>query len=293
MNNIFETLSHIGVASIENRELFSESTRDMKALNVYRDRKSGVIYIDEHFGGEDIYTDAEYRRSDGPSKTEARSYEATLDAERRISDYRAYAAGRRILDFGCGDGAFLRALQHTTTYCCGVELQQDYLDGLNQAGIPCFKSLNDIPSGSIDTVVCFHVLEHLPQPLPVLADLMRVLRPGGTAVFEVPHAKDFLMTHLKSEAFKAFTLWSQHLVLHTRESLLRLLHVGGLEQILIEGVQRYPLSNHLTWLSSNQPGGHKLPLAAIDTPVLTEAYEAALNRIDATDTLVAIAHKPG
>lgn len=291
MNNIFETLSQIGVASIENREIFSDSTRDMNNLKVYRDRKSGVIYIDEHFGGEEIYTDAEYRRSEGPSKTETRSYEATLDAERRIRDYRAYVAGRRALDFGCGDGAFLKALAHTTTYCCGVELQQDYLDALNEVGIPCVTSLDDVPDESLDTVVCFHVLEHLPQPLPVLEDMKRVLKPGGTAVFEVPHANDFLLTHLQSEAFKAFTLWSQHLVLHTRESLLRLLQFSGLGQIVIEGVQRYPLSNHLTWLSSNRPGGHKLPMAAIDTPALTEAYEAALNRIDATDTLVAIARK--
>lgn len=292
MNNIFETLSQIGVASVENRELFSEGTRDLKDLNVYRDRISGVIYIDEHFGGEEIYKDAQYRKSDGPSKTETRSYELTLDAERRIADYRAYVAGKRILDFGCGDGGFLKAFQGTATYCCGVELQQDYLEALNEEGIPCFSSLDAVPQESIDTVVCFHVLEHLPQPLPVLQEMMRVLRPGGTAVFEVPHANDFLLAYLKNQAFKSFTLWSQHLVLHTRESLMRLLQVGGLDQVVIEGVQRYPLSNHLTWLSEDRPGGHKSSLAAIDTPMLVEAYEAALNRIDANDTLVAIAKKP-
>jgi len=54
-------------------------------------------------------------------------------------------------------------------------------------------------------------------------------------------------------------------------------------------VQRYPLSNHINWLSNGKPGGHKSSLSLIDTPALTSAYSDSLARIDATDTLVAIA----
>ena len=97
---------------------------------------------------------------------------------------------------------------------------------------------------------------------------------------------------LNNEEFKQFTLWSQHLVLHTRESLSRFLKFSGFENINIRGVQRYPLSNHMNWLAYGKPGGHKAPLSLIDSNSLNYEYGNALARIDATDTLVAVAIAP-
>ncbi len=59
-----------------------------------------------------------------------------------------------------------------------------------------------------------------------------------------------------------------------------------------EGVQRYPLSNHLNWLDNGKPGGHKSPISILDSDALSEMYQNSLARIDATDTLVAIAKVP-
>ena len=59
--------------------------------------------------------------------------------------------------------------------------------------------------------------------------------------------------------------------------------------IQIYGVQRYGLANHFRWLIDGLPGGHKSPLVTLETPTLENAYEAALARMDATDTLIAIA----
>lgn len=42
------------------------------------------------------------------------------------------------------------------------------------------------PVDSVDYFICFHVLEHLPQDAPAIAEIHRVLRPGGTAVLQVP-----------------------------------------------------------------------------------------------------------
>ncbi|MCK7614285.1 class I SAM-dependent methyltransferase [Roseibium sediminicola] len=291
MTSIFETLSGIGVAAEDSREVYATATRDRDDVTVYRDSRSGVIYIDGFYGGDAVYEDGNYRDIN-LAKTGSRDFEITRDAERRAAAYMPFVCGRDIVDFGCGDGAFLRTVRERTASFCGVELQRDYVKALNGEGIVCHTSLDALDDSSLDTAVSFHVLEHLPEPLPILRDMLRVLKPGGTAVLEVPHANDFLLSKLDCTAFRKFTLWSQHLVLHTRDSLSRLLSAAGFEGIVIEGVQRYPLSNHLAWLSSKKPGGHKSALAAIDTAVLTEAYEAALNRIDATDTLVAIARKP-
>ena len=171
----------------------------------------------------------------------------------------------------------------------GVELQQNYVDALNADDIRCENNLDAIQSDSIDVCVSFHVIEHLPDPLEILKLLKEKIVSGGMLIIEVPHANDFLLSTLNNDEFKQFTLWSQHLVLHTRESLCRMLTHAGFEDIQVEGVQRYPLSNHLNWLVNGRAGGHKSPLSLIDSTTLTNAYSDALARMDATDTLMAIA----
>ena len=174
----------------------------------------------------------------------------------------------------------------------GIELQKNYATALNDQGITCFRELSAVSDNDYDVVVLFHVLEHLPNPLGTLKQLKNNIRSGGNIVIEVPHANDFLLSVLGCEAFKKFTLWSQHLILHTRESLRKMLAYVGFDNIQIEGVQRYSLSNHLTWLSKSKAGGHKSPLSMIDTPELCNAYGNSLAKIDGTDTLVAVATKP-
>ena len=105
----------------------------------------------------------------------------------------------------------------------------------------------------------------------------------------MPHARDFLISNLRLQEFIDFTLWSQHLVLHTRDSLRLLLADAGFNNIVIQGVQRYGVSNHLHWLSTKKPGGHRSLISALETPELQLAYQNALSKIDATDTLTVIA----
>ena len=137
----------------------------------------------------------------------------------------------------------------------------------------------------------FHVLEHLEDPISNLLSIHENLENGGKLIVEVPHANDFLIKNMNLQKFIDFTLWSQHLILHTQDSLKKFLLKAGFKNITTFGVQRYPLSNHLYWLSNGLPGGHKTELNLLDTEELNESYENSLKKIDATDTLVAIAEK--
>jgi len=134
-------------------------------------------------------------------------------------------------------------------------------------------------------------LEHLPDPINTLKRVYGRLKQGGEGkvIIEVPHARDFLLDGLKVESFINFTLWSQHLILHTRESLALMLNDAGFKDIRIEGVQRYSLANHFHWLRNGKPGGHREALSVFETDSLRSTYAEALSRIDANDTLVAIA----
>lgn len=238
-SSIFETLSQLDLTSIETRELFSKRTRDRDNLKVWKDKVSGVIYIDNFYTGDKTYVDGAYRdkqRETEIAKAGRPNYERRVDAQRRLNASMKFVSGKRLLDFGCGGGDFLRLVKEDCVDICGVELEQLNIDALNAEGIRCENSLDAIKNDSIDICVSFHVIEHLPHPLETLKLLKEKVVGGGMLLIEVPHANDFLLSSLQNEQFKQFTLWSQHLVLHTRESLFRMLSYVGFEDIRIEGV---------------------------------------------------------
>lgn len=288
---IRETLNRIGAISNDRVQLFSSKTRDNPNLNVYRDPLSKVIFIEDYYVGDDEYVTGEYRKIPKPlTKTTGRDYEDITDSERRFNSYRQFLTAKDICDFGCGAGSFLKRSKLVANNVYGVELQQSFLDELNLMGIKSHSSLAEIDK-KLDVITLFHCLEHLPDPTSILKEVHDKLKPGGdgTLIIEVPHAQDFLIDLLELKEFINFTLWSQHLILHTRESLRLLLADAGFKNIIIEGVQRYSLANHITWLAKKTPGGHKSLLSIMETPELISSYKSALMKIDSTDTLVAIA----
>ncbi|MBV16641.1 MAG: methyltransferase [Thalassospira sp.] len=291
--SIFETLQSLHLTSKDSRVVFNDRTRDVEGLRVWKDKVSGVIYIDEFYTGNETYIKGSYREDKSIQlNTGKPDFERANDSERRFKSNFKYVAGKKVVDFGCGSGDFLRLAKPYCESVLGIELQRDYIDGLNSDGIRCLNDIDKIEDSSVDVVVSFHVIEHLPSPLETLNELKSKVVSGGMILIEVPHANDFLLSVLGCDQFKQFTLWSQHLVLHTRASLRRTLEYVGLENVQIEGVQRYPLSNHLHWLSNGKAGGHKSALSMLESASLFEAYQHSLARIDATDTLVAIAKVP-
>ncbi|MEB3332988.1 MAG: class I SAM-dependent methyltransferase [Synechococcaceae cyanobacterium] len=291
----YDSLCELGLCSEASRELFHHGTRDNKNLDVYRDKVSGVIYIRDFYVGDGEYVSGEYRshkaRREG-KRAALRNLERVEDCRRRVESLKEFHCARDIADFGCGHGDFLAAIRESCRSGVGIELQQDLVDALHRQSIPCVRDLAFLDDASLDTVFMFHSFEHLPDPLLILRQVKKKLRPGGNLVIEVPHAGDFLLAVMKEESFVRFTLWSQHLILHTQHSLRVFLEHAGFGNVLVKGIQRYPLANHLQWLSEHRPGGHLSPLAFLQTPALNDAYGQALAAAGATDTLLAIGSIP-
>ena len=291
MSKIRETLLRLNLINEENIEVYSEKTRDNSNLFVYRDNYSKIIFIDEYYVGDEEYENGDYRNEVIPSMTsKSGSLEDTVDNERRYEKYKQFIVNKNICDYGCGEGNFLRLSKSSAKSVSGIELQRNFNKIMNNEGIKCYTKLNELEE-SIDTCFLFHCLEHLPDPISTLKDIYQKLKPDGEGkiVIEVPHARDFLLDQLQWNSFKNFTLWSQHLLLHTRNSLESFLLDSGFKNVHIEGVQRYNIANHLNWLINNKPGGHESPLSIIETESLKNSYSKALSKIDANDTLVAIA----
>jgi SAM-dependent methyltransferase len=137
-----------------------------------------------------------------------------------------------------------------------------------------------------DIITMFHVLEHIPYQVKTLKELKKKLTKNGKIIIEVPSAEDFL---LKLKEFKKFTFWSEHLILHTENSLRKILEVSGFKKINIKYYQRYNFSNHLGWFIKRMPGGHNSYKNISDAKINKE-YSDYLIRRKSTDTLIAIAN---
>ena len=288
MPSIKEQLTELGLVDDKHIEVLSDDTRDVPGLKVFRDRKTGIIFVDDFYTGDEAYKEGGYWQKK-QKISGAPDYERVMDLERRLEGYKQFYVGKNILDFGCGKGQFISHAQALTGSVCGVELEKKCVEDLMAAGVPCVENVNDVENLSIDTIFGFHSFEHVHEPVEILKELRQKLVKNGKIVLEVPHAGDFLINRLACKDFIDFTLYSQHLILHTRNSLHAFLMHAGFQNIVIQGKQRYPLSNHLNWLAAGKPGGHKNIVSAIDNEELRNAYENSLQMIDATDTLVAIA----
>jgi SAM-dependent methyltransferase len=110
---------------------------------------------------------------------------------RQILKHTGSLAGKRIGDFGCGYHAtFARRVLNEldTAVLVDVALAPDLK--LHSKITPLEGKLPDVllqvPSGSLEVVMCVSVLEHLWDPLPVLQECLRVVTPGGVCLFNVP-----------------------------------------------------------------------------------------------------------
>jgi SAM-dependent methyltransferase len=91
-------------------------------------------------------------------------------------------AGRRVLDIGGGPGHFTAAFRACGAHCLLVEPDETELraGGVPPAGAVRGDGMR-LPVGTDTVDVCFssNVLEHVPDPARMLAEMIRVTRPGG------------------------------------------------------------------------------------------------------------------
>jgi len=101
----------------------------------------------------------------------------------------------------------------------------------------------------------------------------------------VPNCDDALLSYFNSDAFSNFTYWSQHLFLFNEKTLTDLVKKANYKINYINQVQRYPLSNHLYWLSKALPNGQS-KYSIFNNEKLNVEYEKVLKKEKICDTLL-------
>lgn len=92
--------------------------------------------------------------------------------------------GRTVLDLGCGEGQFDRALRSKGATVLATDLDRDGVTRATEERGRAFVADGGrapVRTASVDGVFCSNVLEHTPEPLAIIDEIERVLRPGGWA----------------------------------------------------------------------------------------------------------------
>lgn len=95
-----------------------------------------------------------------------------------------------VIDVGCGIGDFL--VHRTGTV--GVDINPVNVEWCRLHGLDAHliaPGVIPVADDSFDGAVLDNVLEHLNIPYPLLVEIRRVLRPGGTLVVEVPGSRGY------------------------------------------------------------------------------------------------------
>lgn len=275
-------LAHNIIKEESIRPIFPK-VRDRDDVSVLKCFDSDVIFLSssDHIDMTHYAEKVEYNRAFNVKRT-------VEDNNRRHKDLQSFIYNKNWLDIGTGAGGILDLMSPLANETWSVEPQNKARQELNQIGYKCLPSISDCPDSYFDVISMFHVVEHLTSPIETLKEIHSKLNSKGRIILEIPHARDFLISFMDLESFKNFTFWSEHLVLHTRKSITKFLLEAGFNNIVVQGIQRYPLANHLHWLRNNAPGGH-INWNFLRTSALDDEYEKVLVKLDMTDTLLIFA----
>jgi 2-polyprenyl-3-methyl-5-hydroxy-6-metoxy-1,4-benzoquinol methylase len=101
----------------------------------------------------------------------------------------------RVLDIGCGLGTTLDDLARLGCEVLGIEPNPDAAKRCKERGlnVECalVEDLN-YPENCFDTVILFHVIEHLASPKNILQKIFHALKPSGRVFITCPNAESYL-----------------------------------------------------------------------------------------------------
>jgi SAM-dependent methyltransferase len=98
----------------------------------------------------------------------------------------------RLLEIGCGSGAFLRSAEAAGWKVVGLDFDERAVQGCVASGLDVRAGdvlTEQLDAGSFDAVVMNNVLEHLYQPVETVSKIHSLLRKGGRLVSVTPNPR--------------------------------------------------------------------------------------------------------
>jgi SAM-dependent methyltransferase len=106
-----------------------------------------------------------------------------------------------IVDLGCGRGEWLEVLKDEGFEARGVEKNRAMIEQCRERALEVTEGdaityLQGLPRESLRAVTGFHFIEHMPFEtlIKLLDEVVRVLKPGGLAIFETPNPENIMVS---------------------------------------------------------------------------------------------------
>jgi SAM-dependent methyltransferase len=165
---------------------------------------------------------------------------------KRLSEITAgfapYRQTNRLLDVGCGAGSLLQAARANGWNALGIDVSASSVDHVRKLGFEVLHGeLNKVqlPGEQFDVITAAEIVEHLFDPVTVVTEVHRLLRPGGLFWMTTPHCWSLGMRVLGLD-------WRvvsppEHLQLFSMEGLRRLLMRAGFREVQLQTAGGNPL----------------------------------------------------
>ena len=187
--------------------------------------------------------------------------------------------GKSIVEIGGGNGFFLLEAQEMGfTKLIEIEPSLSAFESAHKTLKPFFivDMLRDglVPDNSVDIVVIFHVLDHLPDPLLVLNQIHKMLKPGGSICIAVHNVNSVSAKILKNKS-PIFDV--EHTYLYSKKTIKKLLSQSGFKSIKVHHyknsyslaylVHLIPINRNVKIKILNSKFGEKLRSIRITVPL--------------------------
>jgi len=164
---------------------------DYQGFQLCRCEKCGLQFVTPRLSfeqlSEKVYNESYFPEYDKFSEAEAKAY--LFNFARQLEKYERFLGRKgKILDIGCGNGAFLRYAESQGWEIAGADI--GLAPDARRMNCPLWEGrLQDIDFGGarFDVVRLNHVLEHTQNPLDELKIVRELLNPGGILYVAVPN----------------------------------------------------------------------------------------------------------
>jgi len=143
-----------------------------------------------------------------------------------------YVTGDTIVDVGCGEGITLEKLLKAFPgkNILGVDAEAENIGICNRHKLPVISGdVYQLPleNDSVDCVLFSEVIEHLDHPEQALAEIRRVLRPGGRVIIIFPNDFMFKVSRIMTGMIKEAFYDPGHVMQWTPAKIRNALKTGG------------------------------------------------------------------
>lgn len=155
----------------------------------------------------------------------------TLGSKRRLLVNLSGKSSGKLLDYGCGTGAFAATMQQAGWQVLGLEPDAGARAQASLAGVDngAPEMLFELDAASFDVITLWHVLEHVHRLHDVVQALVRALKPDGLLLIAVPNYSALDAAHY-GEHWAAWDV-PRHLYHFSPDAMQRLLSKHGLSMV--------------------------------------------------------------